>query len=33
LFVAFGRDGYVVRYRIVPGAIVVTRIFHVRERR
>lgn len=31
--VRFGRYGYVVRYRVVPDEVLVTRIFHVRERR
>lgn len=31
----FGRRGYIVRYRVLPedGAILVTRIWHARERR
>jgi plasmid stabilization system protein ParE len=33
LLVDFGRDGYVVRYRIRGAAVVVVRIFHGRERR
>ena len=33
LLVDFGRDGYVVRYRIRDSVVVVVRIFHGRERR
>lgn len=33
LVVAFGKDGYVMRYRAGREAVVVTRIFHGRERR
>jgi plasmid stabilization system protein ParE len=33
LVVPFGRDGYVLRYRLGPELILVTRIFHTRERR
>jgi plasmid stabilization system protein ParE len=33
LVVFFGRDGYVVRYRVTPQIVFVTRIFHGRERR
>lgn len=30
---AFGRDGYVIRYSVGPHIVLVTRIFHARERR
>ncbi len=33
LSVAYGRDGYVLRYRVLPTEVLVTRIFHARERR
>lgn len=33
LVVRFGQGGYEVRYRIVPDAVLVTRIFHTREDR
>jgi plasmid stabilization system protein ParE len=33
LVVRFGRDGYVVRYRVTPSVVLVTRIFHGREDR
>jgi plasmid stabilization system protein ParE len=35
IVVPFGRRGYIIRYRILPeeGAILVTRIWHARERR
>ncbi len=33
LVVAFGRDGYVVRYRVTPTVVFITRIYHGRERR
>jgi len=33
LVVRFGRDGYVVRYRVRGDEVVITRIFHGRERR
>jgi plasmid stabilization system protein ParE len=29
----FGRDGYVVRYRVDERTVIVTRIFHTREQR
>ncbi|MEO8926576.1 MAG: type II toxin-antitoxin system RelE/ParE family toxin [Caulobacteraceae bacterium] len=33
LVVKYGRDAYVVRYRVTIDAVVVTRIFHGRENR
>lgn len=33
LRIAFGRDGYVVRYRVGVADVLVTRIFHAREQR
>ena len=33
LHVNFGRDGYVVQYRVGADEVVVARIFHARERR
>jgi plasmid stabilization system protein ParE len=33
LIVRFGRDGYVIRYRIEGESVFVTRVFHGRERR
>lgn len=33
LAIDFGRDGYLVRYRVVGQRVIVTRIFHGRERR
>lgn len=33
LVLRHGRDGYVIRYRVTPEAVIVTRIFHGRERR
>ncbi|WP_405041359.1 type II toxin-antitoxin system RelE/ParE family toxin [Phenylobacterium sp.] len=33
VFVSFGRDGYVFRYRASENEVFVTRIFHARERR
>ena len=33
LLVPFGRDGYVIRYTLSLSLVVVTRIFHGRERR
>ena len=33
LLVNYGRDGYVIRYRITSTVILVTRIFHGRENR
>jgi hypothetical protein len=33
LVVRFGRDGFVIRYRIWPDKVVVTRIFHGRQKR
>ena len=33
LFVRYGRDGYVIRYRVTAESILITRIFHGRERR
>jgi plasmid stabilization system protein ParE len=33
LVVRFGRDGYVIRYRVEPGAVFVARIFHGLEDR
>jgi plasmid stabilization system protein ParE len=29
----FGRDGYVIRYRVLPEAVVILRVFHGREHR
>jgi len=33
LIVRYGRDGYVIRYRVTPERVLVARIFHGRERR
>ena len=33
LFVAYGRDGYVVRYRVGVQQVTITRVFHGKERR
>jgi len=33
VFIRFGRDGYVIRYHWSEAEVLVTRIFHVRERR
>jgi plasmid stabilization system protein ParE len=33
LAVRFGRNGYVVQYRVLDELVIVARIFHVRERR
>lgn len=33
LSIRFGASGYVVRYRVDPDAVVVARIFHMRENR
>ena len=33
LVVRHGQNGYVIRYRVTPGTVIVTRIFHGRERR
>ncbi len=33
LLAPFGRDGYVLRYRVGPTQVTVTRIFHGKERR
>jgi plasmid stabilization system protein ParE len=31
--IRFGRDGYIVRYRVEPGRVIVARIWHSRERK
>lgn len=33
LIIRFGRDGYVVRYRVDPDAVIVATINHLREQR
>ena len=33
LIVPFGRDAYIVQYRVEPALVIVARIFHGRERR
>ncbi len=33
LYIRFGDSGYVVQYRIDPDAVLVARIFHMREAR
>ena len=33
IVVRFGQGGYVIRYRVEPGRVVVVRIFHAREDR
>ncbi len=33
LRIDFGRDGYVLRYRAQNGDVIITRVFHGRERR
>ena len=33
LVVSFGRDGYVVQYRVAPRDVFIARIFHAREQR
>jgi plasmid stabilization system protein ParE len=33
LLVKYGRDGYIIRYRVTATVVLVTRIFHGRERR
>jgi plasmid stabilization system protein ParE len=33
LLVPFGKDGYVLRYRVRSNEVVILRIFHARERR
>lgn len=33
LFVRFGRYGYVLRYLVEPGRVIILRIFHSREER
>lgn len=33
LIVRFGRDGYVLRYRVTVARVIVVRIFHAREQR
>ncbi len=33
LTILFGKTGYVVQYRVDPDAIIIARIFHMREER
>lgn len=33
LFIPFGANGYVIRYRVEPTQVLIARVFHSRERR